>query len=347
MEKQCPKCGGMMPETASFCPNCGTPSAQTPVGQGLSNESRDTTQLIDESVNQDVTQLSDNQSTQASCQHKPLVQEPVLPPTTGPGHVNPQMSEADDEPQVEVKHRSNTRLYVIIAILSVLLVGGVVGFIWWNQKKDADNKAAVERLRARLDDEDIDQYSGDVETVDTVKTAQGLTMVVINGTDVHLRVSPSTGAGWLTWSDGGTRSVPKDSKLEYAGDYGDWYAVRYDGQKLYVSKQFSYLSYDCAPGEAYTGSGTRPTTTAGTKSPSTYSTSGSSSSGGVVINGEGVRMRFSPNFDSGWLTWSNGQTRSVSKGTRLEYAGDYGDWYAVRYQGNIFYVSKDYSYRVN
>ena len=66
----------------------------------------------------------------------------------------------------------------------------------------------------------------------------------------------------------------------------------------------------------------------------------------VVINGTGVRLRFAPSLNAGWLTWPNGQTRTVSKGTRLTYLGEDGDWYTVSYMGETFYVSKEYSYKV-
>ena len=64
----------------------------------------------------------------------------------------------------------------------------------------------------------------------------------------------------------------------------------------------------------------------------------------VVINGVGVRLRFGPGTEYGYLTWSNGQTRAPSKGERLEYIDETSGWYRVRYKGQAFYVSKDFSY---
>ena len=64
----------------------------------------------------------------------------------------------------------------------------------------------------------------------------------------------------------------------------------------------------------------------------------------VVINGTGVRLRFAPSLDAGYLTWENGATRAPKKGAKLEYRGEDGDWYEVRYLGHTFYVSKEYSY---
>ena len=64
----------------------------------------------------------------------------------------------------------------------------------------------------------------------------------------------------------------------------------------------------------------------------------------VVINGTGVRLRFAPSLDAGYLTWENGATRAPKKGAILEFRGEDGDWYEVRYLGHTFYVSKEYSY---
>ncbi len=64
----------------------------------------------------------------------------------------------------------------------------------------------------------------------------------------------------------------------------------------------------------------------------------------VVINGVGVRLRFGPGLDYGYLTWANGATRAPKKGARLTYVGETSEWYQVRYLGHDFYVSKEFSY---
>ncbi len=64
----------------------------------------------------------------------------------------------------------------------------------------------------------------------------------------------------------------------------------------------------------------------------------------VVIDGEGVRLRFEPSLEAGYLIWEDGRTRSVPKGTKLEYISETKDWYCVRYKDKKFYVSKQFSY---
>ena len=64
----------------------------------------------------------------------------------------------------------------------------------------------------------------------------------------------------------------------------------------------------------------------------------------VVINGEGVRFRFKPSLKAGYLVWEDGRTRSVPKGTKLEYVSETDEWYCVKYKEKTFYVSKEFSY---
>ena len=66
----------------------------------------------------------------------------------------------------------------------------------------------------------------------------------------------------------------------------------------------------------------------------------------VVVNGEGVRLRFGPSLKANYLKDEKGATKSVKKGTRLECIGEDGDWYQVVYQGKKYYMSKLYTYLV-
>ena len=66
----------------------------------------------------------------------------------------------------------------------------------------------------------------------------------------------------------------------------------------------------------------------------------------VVVNGEGVRLRFGPSLKAGYLKDEKGATKSVKKGTQLECIGEEGDWYHVVYQNKKYYMSKQFSYLV-
>ena len=66
----------------------------------------------------------------------------------------------------------------------------------------------------------------------------------------------------------------------------------------------------------------------------------------VVVNGDGVRLRFGPSLKAGYLKDEKGATKSVKKGTRLECVGENGDWYEVVYMNKHYYMSKQYTYLV-
>lgn len=66
----------------------------------------------------------------------------------------------------------------------------------------------------------------------------------------------------------------------------------------------------------------------------------------VVVNGEGVRLRFGPSLKANYLKDEKGATKSVKKGTQLECVGEDGDWYQVVYQGKKYYMSKQFTYLV-
>ena len=66
----------------------------------------------------------------------------------------------------------------------------------------------------------------------------------------------------------------------------------------------------------------------------------------VVVDGDGVRLRFGPSLQAGYLKDEKGATKSVKKGTRLECVGESGDWYQVVYMNKRYYMSKQYTYLV-
>ncbi len=66
-------------------------------------------------------------------------------------------------------------------------------------------------------------------------------MVVLNGTSVRLRLGPSTKHEYLKRQDGSPRYLNKGARLVYLGEEGDFYKCKFEGQTVYVSKQFSVL----------------------------------------------------------------------------------------------------------
>lgn len=65
--------------------------------------------------------------------------------------------------------------------------------------------------------------------------------LVINGTNVNFRLSPSLNAGILTNSYGYNVHVPKYTRLPYLGTSGNFFKTRYNGRTVYVYMQFAYV----------------------------------------------------------------------------------------------------------
>ena len=76
---------------------------------------------------------------------------------------------------------------------------------------------------------------------DPVSTPSSSRYVVINATELRLRLGPSTSADTFKWSDGSNRHPNKGEKYLYLGESGDFYKINYKGYELWVSKQYTYL----------------------------------------------------------------------------------------------------------
>ena len=146
--------------------------------------------------------------------------------------------------------------------------------------------------------------------------------VVCTGNHVRLRTGPSTSYPMLVWTSTGKPVwINKGQTLTYLGDAYGFYKVLFDGKGVYISKQFARLA---GGGNYYSG--------------------GYSSGSTVVVNGVHVRLRWGPSLNASIYTNGYGRPIYPSKGTRLTYLGQSGNWYKVRYNGNVLYISKDYSY---
>lgn len=65
--------------------------------------------------------------------------------------------------------------------------------------------------------------------------------VVIDGSQLRLRLGPSTTADTFKWADGTNRHPEVGSKYRYLGESGDFYKIDFHGNELWVSKQYTHL----------------------------------------------------------------------------------------------------------
>ena len=65
--------------------------------------------------------------------------------------------------------------------------------------------------------------------------------VVIDGSDLRLRLGPSTSADTFKWPDGTNRHPKVGERFPFLGEEGDFYQIEYYGNMLWVSKQFTHV----------------------------------------------------------------------------------------------------------
>lgn len=66
-------------------------------------------------------------------------------------------------------------------------------------------------------------------------------VVVIDGSELRLRLGPSTSSDTFKWPDGTNRHPNVGEQFKYLGESGDFYKIDFNGNELWVSKQFSHI----------------------------------------------------------------------------------------------------------
>lgn len=65
--------------------------------------------------------------------------------------------------------------------------------------------------------------------------------VVIDGSELRLRLGPSTSSETLKWGDGSNRHPEVGEKFRLLDESSDFYKIDYKGNEVWVSKQFSHI----------------------------------------------------------------------------------------------------------
>lgn len=65
--------------------------------------------------------------------------------------------------------------------------------------------------------------------------------VVIDGSQLRLRLGPSTSSDTFKWPDGTNRHPNVGDRFRYLGESGDFYKIDFNGLELWVSKHYSHL----------------------------------------------------------------------------------------------------------
>lgn len=230
---------------SKFCPNCGKPASDQDTFCVHCGQPLDDTQVAH---THDAPQMGQPQSPQ----YGPQPSQPVY---------------------YQQPRQNNIVLYVVIAVLVCLLIGGGVFFLTQSNKDKTDKEAQATEQTDQLKEEinNLKQETADAKASAQKATeaanakvvvkqhaahaaehravsagggaSSGTPKVVINGSGVRMRFAPSLDAGYLTWPNGATRAPKKGARLTYVDENSDWYMVYYLGETFYVSKEYSYLEY--------------------------------------------------------------------------------------------------------
>lgn len=65
--------------------------------------------------------------------------------------------------------------------------------------------------------------------------------VVIDGSELRLRLGPSTNADTFKWGDGTNRHPKVGEKFKYLDESGDFYQIDFHGHHLWVSKHYTHI----------------------------------------------------------------------------------------------------------
>lgn len=65
--------------------------------------------------------------------------------------------------------------------------------------------------------------------------------VVIDGSELRLRLGPSTSADTFKWGDGTNRHPKVGERFRYLGEEGEFYQIDFHGNALWVSKKYTHI----------------------------------------------------------------------------------------------------------
>lgn len=219
----CPKCGQYISEHETICPICGAAITPGP-------------------ARQDATMPAST---------------PPIPPAAPPAYNTPQP--AYNTPQPTGNPDGNAKLWIGLALaLVAFAVAAFFGYQWFKEGQQRQQieqqmridsiakaqEAATQRAIEKAVDEKMKAIPKTRSTTTTTRpvTSSSSPRVIVTGHHVRLRSSPSLYEHNIITNSYGYPIYPsKGAALDYLGEYGDFYLVRFRGVTAYISKQYSYL----------------------------------------------------------------------------------------------------------
>ena len=233
----CTQCGQRMSAQTERCPQCGTPVGQT------------------DNTNYAPLEVTEIAAAGAMAQ-QPEAQQPYQAQPYQPQQPYQQQPYPEQPYETETETKNRFPMAAIIgAILAALVLGGVCLYMFvirpnqssskdepyeWTINEDGDTNPGLED-----EQKPEETTAAPVESPDstvTARHAQKKTYVVVNGVNVRVRTSPALNDyNIITDSKGKNLHPNKGDRLEYLGDFGDFYKIYFKGYECYIAKEFSYL----------------------------------------------------------------------------------------------------------
>lgn len=288
----CPYCNAVVSQEDIFCEQCGKKLPREKVCSNCGNK------------------LTENDRFCPNCGKSLLTEKPVdtempkapIESLQEQTTIGTKMEEQAIKVDRTLAQRNNTIWIASSIIAGSLIIAGFIFFLFYG--KDFD-------LFKNKEKEEINDPTTEVSGETQYKS------VLITGQDLRLRKGPSTNEETLQYEDGANVHPKQGDNLEYMGEANNFYKVRYKGNIVYVSKDFSTLSQS----EPHI------------KEPTV-----------VVISGDNVVMRMGPSTNDRIVQTYNGRNIMLKKWNTYKYVGSEGDFYKINYNNSYYYVSKYYSH---
>ena len=249
----CTQCGQRMSAQTERCPQCGTPVGQT---DNTNYAPLEVTEIAAAGAMAQQPEPQQPYQAQPYQPQQPEAQQPYQAQPYQPQQPYQQQPYPEQPYETETETKNRFPMAAIIgAILAALVLGGVCLYMFvirpnqssskdepyeWTINEDGDTNPGLE-------DEQEPEVApaAPTESPDstvTARHAQKKTYVVVNGVNVRVRTSPAlNNYNIITDSKGKNLHPNKGDRLEYLGDFGDFYKIYFKGYECYIAKEFSYL----------------------------------------------------------------------------------------------------------
>lgn len=249
----CTQCGQRMSAQTERCPQCGTPVGQT---DNTNYAPLEVTEIAAAGAMAQQPEPQQPYQAQPYQPQQPEAQQPYQAQPYQPQQPYQQQPYPEQPYETETETKNRFPMAAIIgAILAALVLGGVCLYMFvirpnqssskdepyeWTINEDGDTNPGLE-------DEQEPEVApaAPTESPDstvTARHAQKKTYVVVNGVNVRVRTSPAINDYNIITDNKGKNLHPnRGDRLEYLGDFGDFYKIYFKGYECYIAKEFSYL----------------------------------------------------------------------------------------------------------